>query len=252
MNIDTVLETRSVSKIYASRAGDVCAMRDVTFTVEAGAVVAVVGPSGSGKTTLLNLVSGLDRPTTGEVTVLGQQLASIDAEAATDFRRRHIGFVFQFFNLIPTMSVAENVALPLLAEGVFGREMDERVGRSLDAVGLVGRDKRRATELSGGEMQRVAVARALVMEPALVLADEPTGNLDSVTGDTILELLCDASRRARRAVLLVTHSYMATAYADRILVMRDGRIIEELTPDERSRALNLVGVGEQRRTRRTT
>jgi putative ABC transport system ATP-binding protein len=252
VNTDTVLDTRALSKIYASRAGDVCALRDVTFTVEAGAVVAVVGPSGSGKTTLLNLASGLDRPTSGEVTVLGHHLANMDREAATDFRRRHIGFVFQFFNLIPTMSVAENVALPLLAEGVSWREMDERVARSLDAVGLVGRDKRRATELSGGEMQRVAVARALVMEPALVLADEPTGNLDSVTGDTILELLCDASRRGRRAVLLVTHSYMATAYADRILVMCDGRIVDELTPAERSRALDLVGVAEQRRPRRTT
>src|SRR5262245_3178676 len=129
-----------------------------------GPVVAVIGPSGSGKTTLLNLISGLDRPTAGDVRLLGQRLADLESEEATDFRRHHIGFVFQFFNLIPTMSASDNVALPLLAEGLARREVDRRVGEALIAVGLQGREARRASQLSGGEMQRVAVARALVMD----------------------------------------------------------------------------------------
>src|SRR5262249_24796199 len=147
--------------------------------------------------------SGLDRPDAGKVTILGERLVDFDPEAATRFRRRHIGFVFQFFNLIPTMSAGGHVALPLLAHGPPWRAIKERVDAALSAVGLAGKEMRRPNELSGGEMQRVAVARALVMEPALVLADEPTGNLDSVTGDSILQLLCAASRPKRRAVLIV-------------------------------------------------
>ena len=238
-----VVEVADLGRIHRVAAGDVPALRGVSFTMPAGSVMAVIGPSGSGKSTLLNLVSGLDRPTTGGVTVLGQRLAELESDAATDFRRRHIGFVFQFFNLVPTMSAGDNVALPMVAEGFPRRTIEGRVGAALAAVGLGGREARRASQLSGGEMQRVAVARALVMDPELVLADEPTGNLDSVTGDSILQLLCAAGRSARRAVLLVTHSYMATAYADRILVMCDGQVIEELLPEERPRVLHLVGGG---------
>ncbi len=245
----TVLDVRDLSKTHRVSAGEVAALRGVSFTMAPGNVVAVIGPSGSGKTTLLNLVSGLDRPSGGAVRVLGEHLADMDPEAATDFRRRHIGFVFQFFNLLPTMSAGDNVALPLLAEGLSRGEVDRRVRTALAAVGLAGRESRRASELSGGEMQRVAVARALVMDPELVLADEPTGNLDSVTGESILQLLCTASRTARRAVLLVTHSYMATAYADRILVMRDGAIVDELTPAERPQSLHLVGGSRRDHTR---
>ncbi len=173
-------------------------------------------------------MSGLERPTTGAVTIANQRLSDLDFDAATDFRRRHIGFVFQFFNLIPTMTAADNVAIPLLAEGMPRRAIAARTQAALASVDLVHRADHRTGDLSGGEMQRVAVARALVMEPLVVLADEPTGNLDSVTGDTIMRLLCAASRDAGRAMLIVTHSYQAAAYADRTLVMRDGRIVDEV------------------------
>ena len=240
---ELIIEARGLWRKYRTGAGDVAALRDVSLSVEAGSVVAVVGPSGSGKTTLLNLLSGLDRPDAGQVTILGEDVSRLDAEMATTFRRRHIGFVFQFFNLIPTMTATENVALPLFAEGLPLSEIEERTRSMLEAVGLRGKAQRRATELSGGEMQRVAVARALAMVPAVVLADEPTGNLDSVTGDAILQLLCVGSRPMRRAVLVVTHSYLAAAYADRILVMRDGQIVEDVTASQESRSLRLVHGG---------
>jgi putative ABC transport system ATP-binding protein len=226
-----IVEVRELSKVYRASGGEVAAVRGVSFSIAPGSVVAITGPSGSGKTTLLNLMSGLDRPSSGEVVVAGERLAALDADAATDFRRHHIGFVFQFFNLIPTMTAADNVAIPLLAEGLPRRVIDERTRAALESVGLAARAAHRAGDLSGGEMQRVAVARALVMEPQLVLADEPTGNLDTATGDTILQLLCTASRGAGRAMLIVTHSYQAAAYADRTLIMRDGRIIDEVTAD---------------------
>jgi putative ABC transport system ATP-binding protein len=231
------LKAIALSKIHRTGGGEVPALRDVSFEVKPGTGVAVVGPSGSGKTTMLNLAAGLDRPTQGEVRVLGADLHRMDSEAATDFRRRHIGFVFQFFNLLPTMSARDNVALPLLAERCSRQETDARVSMALATVGLTGRERRRAGELSGGEMQRVAVARALVMNPELILADEPTGNLDSVTGESILGLLHAAGRTPHRAVLLVTHSYMAATYADRILVVRDGRIVDEIAPSEAQRKI---------------
>lgn len=237
---DTIIEVREVSKNYRTGAGQVAALRGVSLSVTAGSVVAVIGPSGSGKTTLLNLVAGLDHPDSGEVWLRGQRLSELDPDAATTFRRRHIGFVFQFFNLIPTMTAADNVALPLLAEGRPSLEIDERVRELLTAVGLGGKHDRRATELSGGEMQRVAVARALALEPALMLADEPTGNLDSVTGDGILKLLCGVSRPARRAVVVVTHSHLAAAYADHVLTMSDGRIVDEVTASQGDPGLRLV------------
>jgi putative ABC transport system ATP-binding protein len=242
---ELIIDARGLWKKYRTGAGEVAALRDISLSVEAGTVVAVIGPSGSGKTTLLNLLAGLDRPDAGEVRILGARLSELDAETATTFRRRHIGFVFQFFNLIPTMTASENVALPLLAEGLSLAEIEERTRATLEAVGLHGKEQRRPSELSGGEMQRVAVARALVLRPALVLADEPTGNLDSVTGDGILQLLCVASGPMRRAVLLVTHSYLAAAYADRTLVMRDGQIVEEVASSEGSRKLRLVAGGRE-------
>lgn len=248
MSASPVLEARDLTKAYRAGSGVVQALRGVSFTVEVGSVVAIMGPSGSGKTTLLNLIAGLDRPTSGSVTVLGEPLEHLRGDAATDFRRRHIGFVFQFFNLIPTMTAADNVALPMLADGRSRAEIARRVPEMLHKVGLEDRATRQATELSGGEMQRVAIARALVMDPPLVLADEPTGNLDSVTGDSILDLLCTASRTDGRAVVLVTHSYRTTAYADRILSVCDGEVVEELEPDQNPEHAHLRAVVDREAT----
>src|SRR5262245_45209575 len=185
-----------------------------------------MGPSGSGKTTLLNVIAGLDTPTVGEVFVAGQRRRDLDPDAATAFRRRHIGFVFQFFNLLPTMSARDNVALPLLAERLPRREVEARTTDMLEAVGLAQRADHRPSELSGGEQQRVAIARALAMRPQLLLADEPTGNLDSAAGNEILTLLRRATESFGLSIVMVTHSYTAAAAIDRVLVIRDGVIAE--------------------------
>jgi putative ABC transport system ATP-binding protein len=187
-----------------------------------------MGPSGSGKTTLLNLLAGLDRPTSGEVWVAGTRLSDLDAEAATVFRRRNIGFVFQFFNLLPTMTARDNVALPMLADRLPRREAQRRALAALELVGMVDRAAHRPSELSGGEMQRVAIARALVMRPKLLLADEPTGNLDTTTGDEILRLLRQAVDEYGLSIVMVTHSYLAAAAMDRVLFIQDGAIVDEV------------------------
>ena len=173
---DPILDVRQVSKVYRRGPVEVQALHDTSFAVAAGETVAIMGPSGSGKTTLLNILSGLDRPTTGEVRVGGERLSDLDSDAATTFRRRHIGFVFQFFNLLPTITALDNVTLPLLADRVPRREAEHRSADLLAAVGMTHRAHHRPFELSGGEQQRVAIARALVMRPRLLLADEPTGN----------------------------------------------------------------------------
>ena len=221
-----VLEVRGVSRSYRRGASEVHALRDVSFTVASGGSIAIMGPSGSGKTTLLNVIAGLDLPTVGEVFVTGQRLRDLGADEATAFRRRHIGFVFQFFNLLPTMSARDNVALPLMAEHLPRREVEQRTTEMLEAVGLLQRADHRPSELSGGEQQRVAIARALAMRPQLLLADEPTGNLDSAAGDEILSLLRRATESFGLSIVMVTHSYTAAAAMDRVLVIRDGVIAE--------------------------
>jgi putative ABC transport system ATP-binding protein len=243
-----VLDVRGVSKVYRRDRIDVPALRGVTFEVAAGRSLAIMGPSGSGKTTILNVVAGLDRPTAGEVWVDGQRISDLDAEAATVFRRRHIGFVFQFFNLLPTMTARENVALPLLAERLPRREVEQRTSAMIDAVGLANRADHRPGELSGGEQQRVAIARALAMQPRLLLADEPTGNLDSVAGEEILGLLRDAVSTFRLSIVIVTHSYIAAAAMDRIVTMRDGMLVEGVdvpaaTPGSPAARLRVVPPG---------
>jgi len=224
--VRAVLEIQGVSRSYRRGETEVQALRDVSLTVHEGGSVAIMGPSGSGKTTLLNIVSGLDRPTVGEVFVDGQRLSDMGPDEATAFRRRHIGFVFQFFNLLPTMSARDNVGLPLMAEHLPRRDVDERATEMLAAVGLAHRAEHRPSELSGGEQQRVAIARALAMRPRLLLADEPTGNLDSAAGDEILSLLRRATESFGLSIVLVTHSYPAAAAMDRVLVIRDGMLIE--------------------------
>ncbi|WP_148599099.1 ABC transporter ATP-binding protein [Aquisphaera giovannonii] len=203
------------------------AVRGVSLTVEEGAFVAVMGASGSGKSTLLHLAAGLTRPDEGRVAIEGTDLAKLPDATLTRFRRRRIGLVFQAFNLVPTLTAEENVALPLLTEG-RDDAIAGRVGPLLDRLGLAPRRRHRPDALSGGEQQRVAIARALVAEPALVLADEPTGSLDSATGQGICRLLRELSEERRRAIVVVTHEPAVAAWADRVVVMKDGRILAEL------------------------
>ena len=214
-----------VSKVYRRGRHEVPALRDVSFRLAAGSALAIMGPSGSGKTTLLNILAGLDTPTRGEVYVDAQRLDQLRNDAATTFRRRHIGFVFQFFNLLPTLRAAENVGLPLLAEHLPRREILARAHAALALVGLTDRAEHRPDELSGGEQQRVAIARALVMRPRLVLADEPTGNLDSGTGAQIIALLRTLVAEQGVALLAVTHSEAVAGACDRVREIRDGRLL---------------------------
>jgi putative ABC transport system ATP-binding protein len=216
------VEARGLSRVYGDGPDAVHALRDVDLSIGAGEFVAVMGPSGSGKSTLLHLVGGLDRPDSGEVRIEGNALAELNDEALAHLRRRRIGFVLQFFNLFPLLSARENVAFPLLLDG-----RDDALAladTALERVGLSERASHRPNQLSGGEQQRVAVARALVTKPAVVLADEPTGSLDSLAGEDVLRLLRAAADDGH-AVLLITHHAPAAAYADRLVRLRDGAVV---------------------------
>jgi len=205
------------------------ALRGVHLTVTQGEFVALVGPSGSGKSTVLNLIGGLDRPTEGEVWVDGVELTVQDERGLTAHRRHRVGFVFQSFNLLPRLTALENVAIPLMFSGVPERERLGRAQRLLEQVGLRDRLDHRPTQLSGGEQQRVAIARALVAEPTLLLADEPTGNLDTATGGEIMALLKVLNAERGLTLLVVTHDPDVAAFADRIVRLRDGRVMGEVT-----------------------
>jgi len=224
------VELREVSRVYSVNDRRILAVRDVTASFKAGTFTALVGRSGCGKSTLLNLAGAMDRPTRGEVRLLGQPTSALSDEALTRLRRRQVGFVFQFFNLLPTLTVQENIELPMLLEG--RRDYGWRVRELLIQVELVQRASDYPHQLSGGEMQRVAIARALVHEPAVLIADEPTGNLDSANARTVLRLLSRAAKDMGATVILATHSREAAAFADRLLFMRDGGIERELTPAE--------------------
>ncbi|HEV7733847.1 MAG TPA: ABC transporter ATP-binding protein [Candidatus Binatia bacterium] len=214
-----------MEKRFRQGEADVTALGGVTLDIAAGQFVAIVGASGSGKSTLLHLMGGLDQPTAGEIRIDGTAISRMTDDEITIFRRRKIGFVFQFFNLLPTLSAEENVALPLLLDGRSSREVAPKVTAVLEQVGLAHRRRHRPDELSGGEMQRVAIARALVIDPILVLADEPTGNLDSRTGEQILALIQDANRSRGATVVMVTHDTKAAAYGSRLVTMRDGGVV---------------------------
>ncbi len=214
-----------MSKRYGDGPQAVAALTEVTLSVRTGEFLAVMGPSGSGKSTLLNLIAGVDTASRGRVVVAGKDLGALTDDARSDLRLRSIGIVFQSFNLLPTFSALENVTVPLEFLGVALRDARQRAGAVLERVGL--RDdaqRRRPAELSGGEQQRVAIARALVTTPDLLLADEPTGNLDSATGTAILALAARSESRAAATVVLVTHGEVAAQSADRIVTLRDGRI----------------------------
>ncbi|HEX2052742.1 MAG TPA: ABC transporter ATP-binding protein [Actinomycetota bacterium] len=209
-------------KEYSLGTARVPALRGVSFDIEAGRLVSVMGPSGSGKSTLLHLMGGLDTPTSGSVVVDGHDLADLDDAELTIFRRRRLGFIFQFFNLLPTMNAWENVALPRLLDGEKLKDVRPKAVELLEKVGLGGRIDHKPSQLSGGEMQRVAVARALIADPVLVLADEPTGNLDSASGQAVLDLLRNIVSEEGRTVVIVTHDAKAASLADQQVTLRDG------------------------------
>ncbi len=225
-----ILEARDLTKTYRLGKTTVDALRGVSLTVEAGEFVALMGPSGSGKSTLLQVLGGLDRPSTGEVVLDGDAVSTMSDDAATRLRRRKTGFVFQFFNLIPLLDVAENVGLPFTIAGDDPRERSaaERVDEVIAQVDLTGKEHHRPDQLSAGEQQRVAIARALVTRPALLLADEPTGNLDFTTGIGILEALSRSCVELGQTIVLVTHDAKAAAYADRVFFVQDGRLRDEI------------------------
>ncbi len=225
-----ILEARNLTKRYRLGAMTVDALRGVSLSVVAGEFVALMGPSGSGKSTLLQLLGGLDRPTSGEVELEGKSISRLSDDEATRLRRDRTGFVFQSFNLIPLLDVRENVALPFTIAGhdTKGGELAERIRDVIALVDLAGKEHHKPDELSAGEQQRVAVARALVTRPALLFADEPTGNLDYTTGTEILHALWRSCVERHQTVVLVTHDSKAAAYADRVLVISDGKIADEI------------------------
>ena len=222
-----VVDVRAVEKHFGDGPDRIHAMRKVNLQAYAGELLMLVGPSGCGKTTLLSAIAGTLRIESGEINVFGKQLHRMSGGALTRFRAAHIGFIFQQFNLIPTISVAENVGIPLLIQGVRNGEALKRSRAMLDAVGLGDRWKERPNKLSGGQQQRVAIARALVHEPPLVICDEPTAALDAQNGEIVLELFRNVARSPERAVIIVTHDNRIFSYADRIARMDDGEIIEE-------------------------
>ena len=224
-----ILEARELTKRYRLGATTVDALRGVSLGVAEGEFVALMGPSGSGKSTLLQLLGGLDRPTAGEVLLEGSTISRLSDDAATTLRRNRTGFVFQSFNLIPLLDVTENVALPFTIAGLdAGGDLKDRIRDVIALVDLTGKEHHRPDELSAGEQQRVAIARALVTRPALLFADEPTGNLDYTTGTEILDALWRSCVERHQTVVLVTHDSKAAAYADRVLVISDGRIRDEI------------------------
>jgi putative ABC transport system ATP-binding protein len=215
-----------VVKSYTGAAGRVVALDGICLEIPPGAFVALMGPSGCGKSTLLHLAAGVDLPTSGQVRVDGQELTRLSDAALSRFRRDRVGVVYQFYNLLPTLSAGENVALPALLAGASPREARERAERLLAEVGVAPQAAHWPHELSGGEMQRVAIARALVNRPALLLADEPTGNLDSASGRGVLDLLVRLHVEQRVTILLATHSQEAASVAERVIRLRDGAVVE--------------------------
>ena len=216
-----------VVKIYGQGEAAVKALNRVSMQIDDGEFLSIMGASGSGKSTLLHLLGGLDSPTSGEIRIGNRPTSEMSDDEITIFRRRKIGFVFQFFNLMPTLTAEENVGLPLLLDGKRMKEIRPQVDRMLDLVGLRHRATHKPDQLSGGEMQRVAIARALVIDPILLLADEPTGNLDAKTGESILHLIKHTAEQKKLTVVMVTHDPKAAAYADRIVMLRDGAVASD-------------------------
>jgi len=222
-----MIQVLKVSKKYLQGKQEICALNDVSFGIEKGEFLSIMGPSGSGKSTLLNLLGGLDQPSTGEIFIDGSPLHGISDDALTLIRRKRVGFIFQFFNLLPILTAAENVGLPLLLDGVPFSRIQEKATHLLESVGLGSRMEHRPEQLSGGEMQRVAIARALITDPAVLLADEPTGNLDSHISEEILGLLKNLNQTGQ-TIVMVTHDSRAASCGKRIITLKDGGITEDI------------------------
>jgi putative ABC transport system ATP-binding protein len=227
----SVLELRGVSKVYGEGPAEVQALRDVNLSVDAGVLVAVMGPSGSGKSTLLTIAGSLEEPTSGQVLVEGAMLSAMSRNDKARLRREAVGYVFQDFNLLPGLTAAENVSLPLELDGLGARKARAVGLKALDELGLGDRASRFPDQLSGGERQRVAIARAVVGDRRLLLADEPSGALDSANGDAVMRLLLAACHRGVAAVV-VTHDAQLASWADRVVFIRDGRIVDQTTPPD--------------------
>jgi putative ABC transport system ATP-binding protein len=236
-----MMELREVTKIYAQGRRTVQAVRGVSLRVLDGEFVSIMGPSGTGKSTLMHLLGALDTPTTGQVLFRDRSLQAMSDRERSLLRRTRIGFVFQFFNLLPTLTAVENVALPLLLGGQKRKPARHAALAALERVGLDERADHFPEEMSGGEMQRAAIARALIPEPEAILCDEPTGNLDSTTSKEILTLLRSLPEEGRRAVVIVTHDPIAAAYGDRIIHIRDGLIDSEETPNRKQTPVSVPG-----------
>lgn len=224
----TILEANLIKKRYQMGDVTVNALDGVNLVINTGEFVAIMGPSGSGKSTLLHLLGGLDGPSEGEITLAGQPLSRLNDNAITVVRRRKVGFIFQFYNLLPTLTAEENVGLPLLIDGQSLAKHTDKIDRLLNLVGLRDRKHHKPDQLSGGQQQRVAIARAFVNDPEIVLADEPTGNLDSKSGTAILELLRKTCTELSATIAMVTHDPRAASYADRVVFLKDGAIVREL------------------------
>lgn len=220
-----ILRVEKLTKIYGKGDAKVVALDNVSFTVNQGEFVAIVGASGSGKSTLLHLIGGVDRPTKGKVFIEGKDIYAMDDETLAIFRRRQVGLIYQFYNLIPILNVEENITLPLELDG---RQADEQeLNELLKTLGLKERRKHLPNELSGGQQQRTSIGRAMITHPAIILADEPTGNLDSKSSDEIVELLKLSNKKYKQTVIMITHNLEIAAAADRIIKIEDGHIVEE-------------------------
>ena len=221
-----ILKVENLTKIYGKDTTKVIALDDVSFSIEKGEFVAIVGASGSGKSTLLHIIGGVDRPTSGKVYIDGKDIFKLDDDKLAIFRRRQVGLIYQFYNLIPILNVEENIALPLSLDN---REIDkEELNEMLTLLGLQNRKKHLPNELSGGQQQRTSIGRALITKPTIILADEPTGNLDSKSSDEIVTLLKKSNKDLKQTIIMITHNMEIAKYADRIIKIEDGKIVEEV------------------------
>jgi len=243
--VDKIIKASNLTRAYKGEDTALPAVRDVSLEVDAGEFVAIIGPSGCGKSTLLNLLAGIDRPDRGEVYVAGRRIDTLSETQLTLWRRRHVGIVFQFFNLIHNLNAAANIELPGLLEAKSPAAVRTRAAGLMESLGISGLADKMPGTLSGGEQQRVAIARALINSPSLLLADEPTGALDQESGQSVLRLFQRLSRQAEQTILMVTHDPKVAGYSDRIVMMRDGRLVEDFRPtgEDRGRlAAMILGV----------